>query len=260
MTTRLDEGLVPKLAATVKRYVKRQPTLRIPLVMARKLWQRLLYLYLIRRSGPEREVAEKTIPALRHFTRGSCSILTEMRATFREYTGNVSYEGMPISLESACFLWSLCEATTPMRILDLGSGFSSFVFRRYQSEASVRPEVWSVDESAQWLEKTRAFLLGRGLTDDNLYTWDEFQKMEPGCFDLISHDLGLMDDRPDILEQMLALKKRDGKIIIDDLHNVEYRRELKKRLRRYDLIEGYSLRWLTLDKHLRYSLMVGQRT
>ena len=256
MNTHPHEQFIPKYASVIKGYVKRRPRLRNQLIRMRELWHHLRYLFLIAGSKPEQKAAEVAMPALRHFTRGTCSIASEMKAEFRDYTDTVSYEGMPISFEVACFLWSLCQATAPKRILDMGSGFSSFVFRRYQSYASLRPEVWSVDESGEWLEKTGDFLRSRNLTDDHLYTWDDFQTLEPGRFDLISHDLGYMTDRPDIFERLLELKNPDGVIIVDDLHNAQYRTDITHRLQRYELHAGYSMRWLTIDKSLRYSLLV----
>ena len=240
----------------IKTQVKRWGRLRSSLVSLRGLWLRFQWLFQVLDEKAERKMAEEAMPALRTFTRGSCSNGKEMRVTYDEYTKTVSYEGMPISFESACFLWSLCEAIEPKRILDMGSGFSSFVFRRYQATAGVRPEVWSVDESAEWLEKTREFLGAHGLTVDNLLTWENFQVSEPGYFDLIMHDLGYMNDRPDIFQRMLSLRDPDGIVIVDDFHHPEYRPEIYRRLQEYDTLAGYRLRWLTLDKYLRYLLMV----
>jgi len=233
--------------------------LRGPLVGLRAVWRRLLYVSLLLFWKRERKAAEEAVPFLTHFSRGSCSIELEMSATFREYTNTVSLEGMPISFESACFLWSLCEATQPRRILDMGSGFSSFVFRRYQRNADVRPEVWSVDESQEWLEKTRKFLRLQDLSDDNLYTWEEFLELEPPHFDLIFHDLGYMHERPDIFERLLGLRRPQGFLVVDDFQNPVYRAEITHRLRQYDTLAGYCLRWLTLDKSLRYIMLVRQQ-
>jgi predicted O-methyltransferase YrrM len=200
------------------------------------------------------------MPALRGFRRGYCSIDAEMKAAFREYTGGVSFEGMPFSLESACLLWSLCEVTSPKRILDMGSGFSSYVYRRYQASARMKPEVWSVDESEEWLEKTREYLVSHELSDDNLFYLGDFQALEPGGFDLISLDLGPLEERPDIFEKLVALLNPEGLILLDDMHGAEYRIEIARRLKAHDLVVGYSVRWLTLDKFLRYCLLVRGRS
>ena len=245
-----------KYASAARAYVKYRPWLRSYLVWPRWIWRRLNYVYLLLGQKGERNPAVESMPFLGDFSRGSCSLEKEMRAAFIEYTDTVSYEGMPISFESACFLWSLCEALKPERILDMGSGFSSFVFRRYQVTAGLKPEIWSVDESAEWLEKTGEYLRSHGLSDQDLYTWDAFQSLQPPKFDLIFHDLGYMNERPDILERLLTLKKEDGVIIVDDFQNPVYRAEIDRRFRRHERLESHSLRWLTLDKFLRYCLLV----
>jgi hypothetical protein len=52
------------------------------------------------------------------------------------------------------------------RLLDLGSGFSSYVLRAYA--AGVPGAVgWSVDDDPAWLEKTRAFLVSEGLSTEH---------------------------------------------------------------------------------------------
>ena len=247
------------LGFRIRSYVKRRRTVRNCLVRLRGIWWRIKYVCLVLGKKGERKTAVQSMPVLEQLVRGSCSITQEMRAVYTEYTKDVSYEGMPISFESACLLWSLCEAMEPERILDMGSGFSSFVFRRYQITAKVKPEIWSVDESAEWLEKTREFLRGHDLSDRDLFTWDEFQNLDPPPFDVISHDLGIMSDRPDILERMLALRKKEGIVIVDDYQNPVYRAEVERRLRQYDMLTGYSVRWLTLDRFLRYSLLISER-
>ena len=243
----------------IRSYVKRRPTLRNYLLRLKGIWWRIKYVCLLLGRKGERERAVLSMPILGGLVRGSCSIAPEIRAVYLEYTEDVSYEGMPISFESACLLWSLCEALEPARILDMGSGFSSFVFRRYQVTARVKPEIWSVDESAEWLEKTREFLRSHDLSDQDMFTWDDFQVLAPPEFDVILHDLGIMSERPDILERILALTKNEGIVIVDDYQNPIYRAEVDQRLRRYDILTTDSVRWLTLDRFLRYSLLISKR-
>ena len=76
---------------------------------------------------------------------------------------------------------------------------------------------------------------------------------------MILHDLGYMHERPDILEKLLALMEKDGVIIVDDFQKPEYQAEVNRRLGKYDSLESHSLRWLTLDKFLRYCLLVQRR-
>ena len=221
---------------------------------------RLWYLNMSMGGTSERKEGEGAMPALAGFSRGSCSMNEEMKAVYQDYATAVSTDDMAISYESACLLWSLCETIKPRRILDMGSGFSSFVFRRYQATADPRPEVWSVDEHPDWLEKTKGFLNSRGLSVDNLFSWEEFQVLQPPTFDLISHDLGLMEDRPGIFERMLHWREPEGLIVIDDIQKPAYREEILQKIRQNDEIEGYTLRWLTFDRHLRYGMLVQRNT
>ena len=244
----------------IRSYIKRRRTLRKFLVQLRGIWWHIRFVYLVLGKKGERESAVRSMPVLGQLARGSCSIAQELRAVYVEYTKDVSYAGMPISFESACLLWSLCETMEPERILDMGSGFSSFVFRRYQVTANVKPEILSVDESAEWLDKTREFLRSHDLSDQELFTWDEFQKLDPPQFDLISHDLGFMSERPDILERLLTLRKNAGIIIVDDYQNPVYRAEVDRRLLRYDMVAGFNVRWLTLDRFVRYSMLITQQS
>ena len=204
----------------------------------------------------EQKEGEAAVPVLAGLSRGSCSITDEMKPVYRHYATRVSTDDMAISYESACLLWSLCETTKPRRILDMGSGFSSYVFRRYQATADPRPEVWSVDEHADWLAKTKEFLSSQGLSVDNLFTWEDFQALQPPTFDLISHDLGLMEDRPGIFGRMLHWREPEGLIVIDDIQKPAYREGILQKIRQNDGIEGYTLRWLTFDRHLRYGMLV----
>ena len=236
MNSHPNERLINRCATFIKSLVQQRPLLRDCLLRLRNLGLRLRHTALVLLTRGNQEWVQESMPLILGFPRGSCSIDLELKATYREYTRQISSDGMAISYELACFLWSLCEATEPQRILDLGSGFSSFVFRRYQKAARMSTEVWSVDENAVWLEKTRDFLGAHGLSYDNLYTWDDFSKLRPGTFDLISHDLGLMEDRPEIFEDTLAWREPAGLIVIDDIHKPQYRKGIIQKLQRHNEI------------------------
>jgi hypothetical protein len=81
----------------------------------------------------------------------------EILPYYRDHFSRISTEDSTISLELTSFLLVMCDVLEPMRILDLGSGFSSFVFRHYMLSASPKPVVWSTDDTEEWLEKTRSF-------------------------------------------------------------------------------------------------------
>lgn len=174
---------------------------------------------------------------------------------YEEYIHGVSNEIMAVSLELSTFLLFFCEYSRPRRILDLGSGFSSFVFRLHMSEANPKPEVWSVDDSAEWLEKTRGFLINRRVPADNLATWDDWIDRAGGGFDLVLYDMGGFDFRKQSFERVLGLVGENGTVILDDMHSADYGLHVRRLLRERNLA-FFNLRHYTHDKYGRYSLLI----
>ena len=172
------------------------------------------------------------------------------------YVSTVSIRGMTISLELSAFLFLLCKAIRPTRILDIGSGFSSFVFRFYAKDKINKPVIWSVDDSVEWLENTFAFLVSHDLECDHLITWDSFVRQEPhDNFDLILHDLGDMEIRKRTFEKVLTLARAQGFIVLDDVHKEHYMSYVEHFLRSYAL-RYYSLKPLTKDDLGRFAGLV----
>jgi predicted O-methyltransferase YrrM len=170
----------------------------------------------------------------------------------REYVSAVSTDLMTVSLELAVFLRVLCKVRQPLRIVDLGSGFSSFVLRQHASEGSPAPVVWSVDDSPTWLERTREFLTSHGLPDDNLVTWDAFLRRRPRDFDLVLHDLGSPPTRTAALPTALQVCRPGGIVVIDDMHRAWYRPYARRIVRESDG-RYFSARKLTIDGLGRYA-------
>jgi predicted O-methyltransferase YrrM len=155
------------------------------------------------------------------------------------------------------FLTTMCEQVRPRTILDLGSGFSSYVFRRYAHgvEQGEQPVVYSVDESGRWLEKTHAFLRRHELDDPNLSTWSEFQATNPPPFDLVLYDLATLEVRVKLLPAVLNFCRPGGLIVIDDIHVPGYRRAIRRSLDR-SAARNFSLRAFT-RKRLRYAYLAA---
>ena len=175
-----------------------------------------------------------------------------------EYVSEVSSDIMAASLELSVLLLFLCETLRPKRILDLGSGFSSFVLRHYARSASPTPVVWSVDDSLEWLEKTRSYLASRDVDAKDLYLWDELIRRKPDPFDLILCDLGGFDFRKDTFETVLGLLGNRGALVVDDMHSAEYGLHVR-RIVAGSGTEHYSMRRQTHDKFGRYSMLVFRK-
>ena len=143
---------------------------------------------------------------------------------YDDYVANVSRSDMAISLETATFLNFVVSTRKPSSILDLGSGFSSFVFRKFSDPQC---EIYSIDDSQEWLDKSKDFLIRNNTRHNNMQTWDvflnDFKRHNPDFkFDLVFHDLGGMKTRQRTLNDILSFSSESGVIIFDDIHKSDY--------------------------------------
>jgi predicted O-methyltransferase YrrM len=181
-----------------------------------------------------------------------CYLLGTLHA---QYETRISTPGVPISLELALYLWALLQESRPTRILDLGSGFSSFVFRLWAKTTGAPTTVWSVDHEPEWLNRTREFLQSFELPVENLTSWEQFRERD---FDLILHDLGTIDLRIASLDTVLSLPRPGGLIILDDVHFPNYAQGAAEVLARRGFY-SHSLASSTRDRYGRYSWLVSDR-
>lgn len=176
-----------------------------------------------------------------------------LAGSHRDYITTVSRDDMAISLEMAAFLLAICEATKPTTVADLGSGYSSLVFRTYSTNTKHPISVISVDDNEKWLAQTARFLKKNKLPTDRLMTWSDFSKLHK-TFDLVFHDLGHMETRADVLPRVLQLVKPGGFLVLDDLHFPVYRQKVLQ-----SLIPNSSklllLRRMTKDRFGRYGAL-----
>jgi predicted O-methyltransferase YrrM len=128
------------------------------------------------------------------------------------------------------------------------------VFRHYIRITEPRPEVYSVDDDARWLDKTREFLHSRDLSVAHLFTWDDFLAQEQEQFDLVLHDLGKMDKRIRTLSSVLSLVGRDGMLILDDVHKKTYGAYVRTTLREAGY-GFYDLSRYTKDRFGRFAML-----
>lgn len=74
------------------------------------------------------------------------------------YVTEVSNRYWAASLQLSAFLWHLCRTIDARSVLELGSGFTTYVFRRYAAESSHDVRVLSADTDEAWVERTLTFL------------------------------------------------------------------------------------------------------
>jgi predicted O-methyltransferase YrrM len=197
----------------------------------------------------------RKIPQIRNYKKLLNNFRIIIKPYHEQYVSNVSTADMTISLELSLFLIFLCKMIQPKSILDLGSGFSSVVFRLYAMNANPKPNIWSVDDSIEWLEKTRNFLTKCNLYDKSMIDWHLFTQQNCSAYDLILHDLGSINFRKETLQNVLKLVNSGGIIVLDDIHKKHYRDYVKQNLGPFNR-KYYSLKFLTRDDLGRYAALL----
>jgi predicted O-methyltransferase YrrM len=179
----------------------------------------------------------------------------ELPSRHAQYVATISDSAHAISLELARYILEVASEDHPKHLLDLGSGFSSYVLRAYA--AGVPGAVaWSVDADPAWLEKTRAFLVSEGLSTEHLYNWSDFLTLAstngPGTFDLVVHDLSTVRSRHGTIQFVLSLVRPGGALVLDDMDVDAYRRHVRSELDAAGA-KHVDIRNKTLDSRNRYS-------
>lgn len=146
--------------------------------------------------------------------------------TYLDYVSRVSWADHAISLGSAAVLWQFCLDRRPARVLDTGSGYSSYVLRRYAQEHGA--QVVSVDDNAEWMKKTAGYLAEHGLSTDGLMSWDEFRASQHQHFGLVFHDMAGGRLRIDTAQRMTDLIEDDGVLVFDDMQDLALRAEVRR--------------------------------
>jgi hypothetical protein len=175
---------------------------------------------------------------------------------YRDYVSSVSSEIMAASFELSLFLLTFSKFTRPARILDFGSGFSSFILRLYSFKITgEKPQIWTVDDSPEWLAKTSNFLKKHNIAPRTLCSMEETRNLRKNSFDLIFYDFGAFDIRISTLDFALSLLSKKGNMIIDDMHAADYAFFVKD-VACQRKMDSISLRYFTHDKFNRFSYLL----
>lgn len=170
-----------------------------------------------------------------------------LRIVHDRYVRSVSSNGMALSLETSALVWVLCDSALPQSILDMGSGFSSFVVRKWVQERGRSTIVWTVDDDVVWLDKSKLFCERESVGTSNFEPWSSFKERQEK-FDLVIYDLGRMSVRFENIGRALDFKATNGAIVIDDMHKFNYHNEVIRILAERSLT-GIDMREATLDSH-----------
>lgn len=174
-----------------------------------------------------------------------------LRQAYEQYVEAWSNPVFAISWEAAVYLHILAKIRRPANILDLGSGFSSYVLRLDGRT------VYTVDSDENWLARTNQFLEHNKIRNDRMYTWEEFVAQDLPAFDLISYDYNGMNGRYKKLPFVLTLLGADGVMYLDDMQFSDYATAVADIMQ--PDFEIISKRDRTLDNWGRYGALVRRR-
>lgn len=214
------------------------------------------------KSAIQNYLAYKGLPAEHHlFNTNSSKIVFEevyssaivkFSEVYARYTSSISSSEMAVSLELCACLYAFCHLLKPKKILDMGSGLSSYILRTYQAEVG-DVEVFSIDDNKEWLNKTTDFLNSASLSTKDIYLLKE-KRLEKNSFDLIFHDLNFVEERIKHVDTVIALAREGAHIIFDDVHKRQYFISLTRKLKAYNL-EYFTLKKYSLDRFKRFSIV-----
>lgn len=129
-----------------------------------------------------------------------------------------------IDLPSALFLLEVCWTERAERVLELGSGFSSWVLREWQRREGPSSEVWTVDDEEPWLLKTVGELKSLKFRTDHCMTYANLQNMPlVEYFDVIFLDMDSTATRVENARKVVEWLKHGGILLMDDWHMEHYR-------------------------------------
>lgn len=165
-----------------------------------------------------------------------------------DYCTNVSRRGMAISIETATLFAYVCSVKQAKRVLDLGSGFTSYVGR------CCADEVVSVDDNQEWLDKTAGFLTRYDVNTDGLKMWDDWVANPGGPYDVVIHDFSSGAKREASMWNAARSLAPDGVVIFDDAQHYKHLNEMIKVIRNYGL-QFVDVKEWTEDEIHRFALM-----
>lgn len=186
------------------------------------------------------------------FNTKSKTYVDDINHIYTKYINTVSADYMAASLEVCVFLMVLCDVIRPKSFLDLGSGISSCAVRLFKEKYFNNMCVWSIDSDANWLNKSRDFVVDAGLDADNFELWENI-KHNTDKFDLIFFDIDYTKNRVNYIDPVLKSFTSDNSFIVfDDMHKGILVNAIKTFLSNYEY-GRVNIKKYTLDKYKRFS-------
>lgn len=197
-------------------------------------------------------------PVLRGYKASQVDADGSIKRALENYTNSVSTPVAAVSQEMANVIWFTLQKKQPKIAVDLGSGFSSYLLRRYQAERvaeGAECTIMSCDDDAHWLERTREYIEQHGLPSEGLYTWDDFLREQPDIKpDLILHDLGHTVERVENMPRVMEMAHPGTIILLDDVQKRPIREAAMREAANHSY-PYYDLTGFTFDNYGRYAAM-----
>lgn len=166
----------------------------------------------------------------------------ELGPQYDWYTTCVSHSQMAISFETAAWVGLLAQQAKSA--VDFGSGFTSYVLRKYCDT------VWSVDDNEEWLTKTRQFCEQQKVSTDRIVLMDEYR---PGQHDLVVYDYAGGDTRNRYYDFAFAQVAPGGVIVCDDMQFGPHAEHARAAAMRHEMTLVDESRGWTLDQFARWA-------
>lgn len=138
---------------------------------------------------------------------------------YKDYCLSVSRRLYALSIETCAYIWWLCHELKPSKVCDLGSGFSSYVLRRYATTCGHHVDFCSVEDDARWRDRTLGFLRRQNLPSGNVFDPETWMAVDDR-YDLIVYDFSGGQARNDWMLPAVQHLTVDGVAVLDDAQNV----------------------------------------
>jgi hypothetical protein len=172
----------------------------------------------------------------------------ELLDPYIDYVTHVSPYVMAISLNTSAYILWAARKIRAESAIDFGSGFTSYVLRL------ACDDVWSVDDSPEWLEWSARFLERYGMLHvGHLERWHLFAYRNQDPRDIVVYDFSGGDMRNDNFGYAISMVGSIG--VLDDAQHPEHQKTMHQAAREqgYDL---FGLRDWTCDGVDRYAALV----
>jgi predicted O-methyltransferase YrrM len=161
------------------------------------------------------------------FKKNEKEYTSELEPMYLYYTTNISNPIMAASLRCCVFLVCMYEAIEPDRILDLGTGFSSYAIRYFKGKFGLSTEIYSIDSSEDWVEISKDFCQKNSVDTDHFYHWNEI-KDKNISFELIFMDIDFSKKRVNYYDHVCKqFVGNNTFMLVDDMHKPILRNKVK---------------------------------